>query len=64
MHNSQPVHSEAITVCINFAAPTIASTGQAAIHLTQPMQSFSIINATLGGLVQAEFGIQRLGGDA
>ena len=28
-HNSQPVHSAAITVCIFFAAPKIASTGQA-----------------------------------
>ena len=28
-HNSQPVHSCAITVCISWWAPTIASTGQA-----------------------------------
>ena len=29
MHNSQPVHSEAMTVCICLAAPAMASTGQA-----------------------------------
>ena len=29
-HNSQPVHSCAITVCISWWAPTMASTGQAA----------------------------------
>lgn len=28
-HKSQPVHSSSITVCINLAAPIIASTGQA-----------------------------------
>ena len=29
MHNSQPVHCSAMTVCMNFDAPTIASTGHA-----------------------------------
>lgn len=29
IHNSQPVHSEAMTVCISLAAPRMASTGQA-----------------------------------
>lgn len=28
-HSSQPVHSLAMTVCMNWCAPTIASTGQA-----------------------------------
>ncbi|MNT36634.1 hypothetical protein D3C72_1727310 [compost metagenome] len=38
---SQPVHSETITVCICLAAPTMASTGQAWMHLVQPMHSAS-----------------------
>ena len=29
MHSSQPVHCSAMTVCMNFDAPTIASTGHA-----------------------------------
>ena len=45
-HSSQPVHQLAITVCINFDAPTIASTGQAWMHFVQPMQSASTITAT------------------
>lgn len=34
---SQPVHSSLITVCIALVAPTMASTGQAWMHLVQPM---------------------------
>ena len=49
MHSSQPVHHEAITVCMSFEAPTIASTGQAWMHLVQPMQAASSITATWGG---------------
>jgi hypothetical protein len=37
-------------VCICLAAPKIASTGQAWMHLVQPIQSSSIIKATLGRL--------------
>ena len=50
MHSSQPVHSSAITVCMYLAPPTMASTGQAWMHLVQPMQSASTINATCGAL--------------
>ena len=46
---SQPVHSAAITVCICFAAPRIASTGQAWMHLVQPMHSSSRMKATMRG---------------
>ena len=45
-HKSQPVQSSAITVCICFAAPTMASTGQACIQSVQPMQALSSITAT------------------
>ena len=58
---SQPVHSEMITVWINFAAPKMASTGQAIMHLTQPIQSCSIINATLLGLCRPNCGLSGLG---
>ena len=34
---SQPVHSSVMTVCIALVAPTMASTGQAWMHLVQPM---------------------------
>src|SRR5450759_3764359 len=37
-HNSQPVHSAAMMVCICLAAPAMASTGQAWMHSVQPMQ--------------------------
>ena len=47
--SSQPVHSAAITVCMRFAAPTIASTGQAWMHFVQPMQTSSSMTATIGG---------------
>ena len=49
-HNSQPVHSLAITVCICFAAPKIASTGHAWMHKVQPMQIGSSMIATDLGL--------------
>ena len=48
MHSSHPVHHEAITVCMRLEAPTIASTGQAWMHLVQPMQAASSITATCG----------------
>jgi len=32
MHNSQPVHSSSMTVCITFGPPTMQSTGQALRH--------------------------------
>ena len=47
--NSQPVHRSPITVCINFAVPTIASTGQAAMQSVQPMQAASSIRGTARG---------------
>src|SRR5258705_308241 len=37
MHNSQPVHSSSMTVCITFGPPTMQSTGQALRHKVQPM---------------------------
>ncbi len=48
MHRSQPVHSSISTVCMRFGAPTIASTGQAWMHLVQPMQTSSSIKASSG----------------
>ena len=42
-HSSQPVQRSASTVCIRFAAPTIASTGHAATHSVQPMHAASSI---------------------
>ena len=45
MHHPHPVHSEAITVCIRFAAPTMASTGQASRQSAQPMQAASSMKA-------------------
>ena len=46
---SQPVQSASITVCICFRAPTIASTGQAAMQSVQPMHRASSITATRRG---------------
>ncbi|CZR25975.1 Uncharacterised protein [Legionella pneumophila] len=37
--------------CINLLLPIIASTGQALMHLVQPMHSSSLIAATEGGRV-------------
>ena len=37
------------TVCMRFAAPTIASTGQASMHSVQPMHDASSIRATVSG---------------
>ena len=48
-HRSQPVHSSAITVCICFRAPTIASTGHATMQSVQPMQRASSMTATCRG---------------
>lgn len=47
--SSQPVHKSSTTVCMNFAPPAMASTGQAWMHLVQPMQSASMINANFPG---------------
>ena len=44
--SSQPVHSSVTTMCMRFGPPTMASTGQAWMHLVQPMQSASITLAT------------------
>jgi hypothetical protein len=43
--SSQPVQTAASTVCIRFAAPTIASTGHASMQSVQPMQVASSIRA-------------------
>ena len=48
MHNSQPVQSSAMTVCMRRGAPTMASTGQGGRHFVQPMQRSSSMNATVG----------------
>ena len=45
-----PVQSSSITVCISFAAPTMASVGQALMHITQPIQMLSSIMAICLGL--------------
>jgi len=44
--SSHPVHWAMTTVCICFAAPTMASTGQAWMHSVQPMQICSSMTAT------------------
>ena len=54
-HNSHPVHSSWITVCICLAAPKIASTGQASIQSVHPMQSSSLIIAVDFGLMTPYF---------
>ena len=54
-HNSHPVHSSWITVCICLAAPKIASTGQARIQSVHPMQSSSLIIAVDFGLMTPYF---------
>ena len=48
--SSQPVHSGSTTACMSLAPPTMASTGQAWMHLVQPMQSSSTTSATWAGL--------------
>ncbi len=47
--SSQPVHSAPSTVCMRFAAPTIASTGHFRMQIVQPMQAASSISATRSG---------------
>ena len=47
--SSQPVQRDSMTACIHRDAPEIASTGQARMHLVQPIQSASRIRATLSG---------------
>ena len=49
MHRSQPVQRSASTVCISFGAPTMASTGQAWMHLVQPMHTSGSIHARCDG---------------
>ena len=44
-HSSHPVQSAGSTVCMRLAAPTIASTGHAAMHSVQPMHQDSSIRA-------------------
>ncbi len=44
---SQPVHSSLITVCSALVPPTMASTGQAWIHLVQPIHISSWMKATV-----------------
>jgi hypothetical protein len=39
-HRSQPLHRASITVCMRLGAPMIASSGQAVMHLVQPMQTW------------------------
>ena len=47
--SSQPVQRSASTVCMSFAAPTIASTGQAAMHKAHPMHAVSSMRAPRSG---------------
>src|SRR3954471_7339680 len=63
MQSSQPVHSSAITVCMYFDAPRIASTGHAWMHFVQPIQADSSIHATAGRSgITPNFGSTDLGG--
>ena len=48
-HRSQPVHCEAMTVCIFVGAPTMQSTGQAWMQSVQPMHNASSITASASG---------------
>jgi hypothetical protein len=48
-HKSHPVQCEAITECMRFDAPMMASTGHAGIHSVQPMHRLSSITATVNG---------------
>jgi len=47
--SSQPMQCPVITVWISFAAPTMASTGQAAMQSVHPMHTLSSIRATESG---------------
>ncbi len=62
MHRSQPVHCDAMTVCILVGAPTMQSTGQAWMHSVQPMHSVSSISATASGLSIPLAGFSGSGG--
>ena len=62
MHRSQPVHCDAMTVCIVVGAPTMQSTGQAWMHSVQPMHSVSSISATASGLSIPLAGFSGSGG--
>ena len=48
-HSSHPVQTDGSTACIRFAAPTIASTGQAAMQSAQPMHALSSMRAIASG---------------
>ena len=50
-HNSHPVHSDSIMVCVNCCAPTMASTGQAGMQSVHPMHWDSSIRAICLGAV-------------
>ena len=52
----QPVQTDGRMACIRLTAPTIASTGHAAIHSVQPMHAASSIRATLNGVVAPHAG--------
>ncbi len=49
-HSRHPIQRAATTVCISFAAPTIASVGHARIQSVQPMQVASSMRAMTGGV--------------
>ena len=48
-HRSHPVQCDAITECMRFDAPMMASTGHAGIHSVQPMHRLSSMTATVNG---------------
>ncbi len=60
--SSQPVHRSTSTVCISFAAPTMASTGQAAMHSVHPMQAASSMCAIDNGRGEPRAGSSGTGG--
>ena len=55
-HSSHPVHQRSTTVCMRFAAPMIASTGQAWMHSVQPMHHASSMTATRRGSSRPQAG--------
>ena len=62
--SSQPVHCSAMTVCMSFAAPTIASNGHAAMHSVHPMHADSSMRATRSDADAAGRSESRLIGSA
>jgi hypothetical protein len=59
---AHPVQSAASTVCMRFAAPTIASTGQASMHNVQPMHAASSMRATSSAPASPQLGSSAIGG--